>query len=204
MTKEELKALGLTDEQVTKIADDYGKNYVVKSQFNEKNEELKQSKGEIKKLTGELDDLKKANKDNTELAEQIDKLKAEAKAREEEYKSSIKQMQIDGIVERALITAKAKNIKALKALLDLDDAKVDGDTIKGLDAQIKALKESDAYLFDADKSVKGAEPGKASDNSQTQGTVTAEDFAKMSYADRVNLYNENQELYNQLVKAEDK
>ena len=36
MTKEELKALGLTDEQVTKISEDYGKNYVAKSQFNEK------------------------------------------------------------------------------------------------------------------------------------------------------------------------
>ena len=41
MTKEELKALGLTDEQVTKISEDYGKNYVAKSQFNEKNEALK-------------------------------------------------------------------------------------------------------------------------------------------------------------------
>ena len=41
MTKEELKALGLTDEQVTKISEDYGKNYVAKSQFNEKNEAKK-------------------------------------------------------------------------------------------------------------------------------------------------------------------
>ena len=30
MTKEELKALGLTDEQVTKISEDYVKNYVAK------------------------------------------------------------------------------------------------------------------------------------------------------------------------------
>ena len=38
MTKEELKALGLTDEQVTKISEDYGKNYVAKSKIKEKNE----------------------------------------------------------------------------------------------------------------------------------------------------------------------
>lgn len=46
MTKEELKALGLTDEQVTKISEDYGKNYVAKSQFNEKNEALKNAEKE--------------------------------------------------------------------------------------------------------------------------------------------------------------
>ncbi len=44
MTKEELKALGLTDEQVAKVTEDYGKNYVSKSQFNEKNEALKMPK----------------------------------------------------------------------------------------------------------------------------------------------------------------
>ncbi len=32
MDKEALKALGLTDEQVAKIHEDYGKNYVTKTQ----------------------------------------------------------------------------------------------------------------------------------------------------------------------------
>lgn len=41
MTKEELKAMGLSDEQADKIFEDYGKNYVPKSQFNEKLEALK-------------------------------------------------------------------------------------------------------------------------------------------------------------------
>ena len=36
MTKEELLALNLTEEQATAIIEDYGKNYVTKSQFNEK------------------------------------------------------------------------------------------------------------------------------------------------------------------------
>lgn len=41
MTKDELKALGLSDEQITAVVEDYGKNYVAKSQFNQKNDELK-------------------------------------------------------------------------------------------------------------------------------------------------------------------
>lgn len=36
MTKEQLQALNLTDEQINAIIEDYGKNYVSKAQFNEK------------------------------------------------------------------------------------------------------------------------------------------------------------------------
>ena len=61
MTKEELKALGLTDEQVTKISEDYGKNYVAKSQFNEKNEALKNAEKEKGELSKQIEGLKKNN-----------------------------------------------------------------------------------------------------------------------------------------------
>ena len=36
MTKEQLLALNLTEDQVTAIIEDYGKNYVSKSQFNKR------------------------------------------------------------------------------------------------------------------------------------------------------------------------
>ena len=52
MTKEELLALGLTEEQTAKVVEDYGKNYVSKDQFNAKNEELKSVKGELTTLNG--------------------------------------------------------------------------------------------------------------------------------------------------------
>ncbi len=55
MTKEELNALGLTDEQVAKITEDYGKNYVSKAQFNQKNEEAKTLKGELDTVKGEIE-----------------------------------------------------------------------------------------------------------------------------------------------------
>ena len=64
MTKEELKALGLTDEQVTKISEDYGKNYVAKSQFNEKNEALKNAEKEKGELSKQIEGLKKNNDSN--------------------------------------------------------------------------------------------------------------------------------------------
>ena len=58
MTKDELKALGLTDEQAEAIVNDLGKNFVAKSQFNAKLEELKAAKAEKETMGGELDKLR--------------------------------------------------------------------------------------------------------------------------------------------------
>lgn len=46
MTKDELKALGLSDEQAAKVAEDYEKNYVEKSRYTAKEDELKAAKEE--------------------------------------------------------------------------------------------------------------------------------------------------------------
>lgn len=65
--------------------------------------------------------------------------------------------------------ANAKNNKAVQALLELgDDVELaDDGTIKGLDEKIKALKKSDAYLFDDAKpstTFKGANPASTNPN----------------------------------------
>ena len=143
MTRDELKALGLTDEQVAKVAEGYEKNYVEKSRYAAKEDEVKTTRGE-------LDKLKKDHKDNAELVKQIDELRAAADARDKEHAAKVKAMEIDSIVEKSLLGAKAKNTAAVRALLQLDGAEAENGAIKGLDDQIKKLKESDAYLFEED------------------------------------------------------
>ena len=69
MTKDELKALGLSDEQAAKVAEDYEKNYVEKSRFTAKEDELKAAKDESKTARGELDKLKKDHKGVDEQGE---------------------------------------------------------------------------------------------------------------------------------------
>ena len=99
MTKDELKALGLTDEQAEKIVGDLGKNFVAKSQFNAKLEELKAAKAEKEAMGGELDKLRKANKDNEALAAQLDEIKKAAKEREAQYKADLDKLKLDTAVE---------------------------------------------------------------------------------------------------------
>ena len=67
MTKEQLLALNLTEDQVTAIIEDYGKNYVSKSQFNEKNDAYKQAKQEIENLTRYLKLTKRTKHYNNKL-----------------------------------------------------------------------------------------------------------------------------------------
>lgn len=201
MTKEELKALGVTDEVADKIVEDYGKNYVSKAQFNATNEEKKAAKTELAQIKTELDGLKEKAKGNEDLSKQIEELKKQSEAREKEYTQKVKNMEIDGIVDRALLTAKAKSVKAVRALLDLNDAEVEDGKIKGLDKQIEKLVTEAGYLFGDDKpSVKGATPGNPGGN-KPNGGVTKEQFNKMSYGERVKLYNEDKELYDQLTNG---
>ena len=196
MTKEELKALGLTDEQIEKVVEDYGKNYVPKNQFNQKNEELKQAKESLTTMQSDIEALKKTNADNAELAKQIDEMKAAQVKRDEEYTAQIHKMEVDGIVERTLMTFKAKNGKAVRALLDLEDVKLKDGTIKGLDDQLTKLKESDPYLFESESKPSGVTPGEPHGGQGSTG-ITQAGFNKMSYLERVQFQKENPDAYSE-------
>lgn len=200
MTKEELKALGLTEEQITKVTEDYETNYVTKVAYEEKKTELSKRDKEVKTMTAELNTLKKdAGKDEA-LTAKIEALQKAAKEREATYQKELNELKLTNAVEVALMNAKAKNTKAVRALLSLDDAEMKEDgTVKGLDKQLKALIESEPYLFDTETAtVKGLRPGETKSGGNTQ-TVTAEQFARMTYSERAKLYAENKDLYDELV-----
>lgn len=55
-------------------------------------------------------------------------------------------------IEIALLGAKAKNTKAVKALLDQEKISLDGDNLLGINEQLEAIKKDNAFLFDDGKS----------------------------------------------------
>lgn len=126
------------------------------------------------------------------MKEQIATLQAENKSKDEAHAAEIRQMKINSALESALISSKAKNLTAVKALIkDLDKAELQDDgSIKGLEEQITALKKSDSYLFEettaAKPSFKGFQPGVAKKETTT-GKV---DMSRMSY-DELASYIEN-------------
>lgn len=196
MTKEQLQALNLTDEQINAIIEDYGKNYVSKTQFNEKNDAYKQAKQEIENLTNDISTLSEANKANEALQSQIKELQDAATKREADYNESIKTLKIDTAITKALSKSGAMNETILTGLLDRTKIAIGEDnTITGIQEQIVALKESDPYLFKQD-SIKGVVPGDATP--KTHDGITKEQFNKMSYLDRVQLQETNPDLYSEL------
>ena len=80
----------------------------------------------------------------------IEKLKKDASDWENKYNTDIAAVKLDSAVTMGLVAAKAKNPKLAKAALDMSIIKLDGENLTGFTEQVDKLKESDAYLFEAE------------------------------------------------------
>lgn len=166
MTKEELVKLGLSDEQAAAVLNAHTealKGYVPKSRLDEVIEERNGLRDQVAERDKQIKTLGESAGDNQALKDQIAQLQADNTKAAEEYAANIENLRLDNAVNLALSGAKAKNSKAVRALLDLTKSKVGEDgKVEGLEAQIKALQKSDAYLFDAGEpaqpQLKGAVP----------------------------------------------
>lgn len=193
MKRKFLEDMGLEKEQVDKILDensqDIGKakgdSEKIQKDLDAANAEVESLKGQISDRDKQLETLKNSTGDVEGMKQQIAKLQADNKAKDDAHAAEIKQLKIDAAIDSALTGAKAKNNTAVKALLnDLDKAELaDDGTIKGLAEQIEALQKSDAYLFDTTTKkktqVKGAKPGE-SGNDDGDHEV---DTSKMTYSE---------------------
>ena len=146
------------DDLESKISKELPKYFKPAKEFNEINEELKVIKGEKKTLE---DDKKKIEDEYNNFKKgSISQADYEAKKKEIEdnSKAEIEKVRLESKIDLAINNAKAKNVKSVKANLDLNKIKLDGGKLLGFDDQIEALKKSDAYLFDMDNPInKGVE-----------------------------------------------
>ena len=152
MNKQKLITMGVTEELATQIMNELNGNFIPKSRFDEVNELKKSYQEQLKERDAQLEQLKKAVGDSEQLKKQIETLQNDNKAKEDAFNAEIKKMKIDNAIDKALTEAKAKNLKAVKALLDTKNAELleDG-TIKGLTDAIKGLVENaeTSFLFDS-------------------------------------------------------
>ncbi|QTH68358.1 phage scaffolding protein [Lacticaseibacillus paracasei] len=158
MKREELKGLGLSDEQVDKVMGIHGtdvndlKGQV--SQLTTERDALKQRATDSDK---QLNELKAAHKDDKDFQAEIDKLKADNKAKDDAASKQLKETQLNYQTELALVKAGALNTKAASALIDKDKLSLDEKgNVTGLDEQLKALKSDDSskFLFKAEEAPK--------------------------------------------------
>lgn len=159
-----LKGLGLEKEVIDEIMAENGRDIEAeKAKAKDLQTQLNTANKTIKERDTQLETLKNSPDNPEELKKQIQQLQDDNKAAKEAHEKEMKDLKVANALEKALSDAKAKNAKAVQALLELgDDVELAEDgTIKGLDEKIKALKKSDAYLFDETKpstQIKGANP----------------------------------------------
>lgn len=168
MNKEQLIALGLTEEQVKAVTEGYG-IMIPKARFDEKNAELKTAQDLVAERDSQIKDLGKKAGDNEELKKQITDLTVANKKAADDYAASLAKKDFDVALDKALSGAKARNVKALTPFLDLDKVKLEGDKLTGLDEQLKAIKESDAYLFEEEEQVDPEPPADPKPRSWSAG-----------------------------------
>lgn len=85
------------------------------------------------------------------LKDEVQKYKDAAAEAESNSKAEIERLQFGYALDGALRTAGAKNSKAVRALLDEGGLKLNGDSIVGLDEQLKTIRENNNYLFNDEK-----------------------------------------------------
>ncbi|MDE6999442.1 MAG: phage scaffolding protein [Lachnospiraceae bacterium] len=183
MKKAEFIALGISEElaaKAEKASQEELKGYVEKSKHDEIAEENKTLKTQVTDRDKQLETLKASAGDNEELKKQIETMKQQNADQEKAHKAELAQIRLDNAIDAALISAGAKNGKAVKALIDVSKVKLGEDgKLTGWDDQLKAVQKSDAYLFNAKQQnhFRGFQPG-ASGEVRPDANV---DMSKMTY-----------------------
>lgn len=181
MKKEELIALGLTEEQADKVVAGFG-SMIPKSRFDEVNEAKKNLETLISDRDKQLKELGEKAKGNEELTKQIEDLQIANKEAKTTYEKRLKEVQLSTAIKLAL-AGKAQDEDIVTGLIDSSKIELneDGSIKGGLDDQLKTLKESKPFLFIPEKetkpNLKGTKPAEnhgGGDNSINVGA----DFAK--------------------------
>lgn len=192
MKRDFLKNLGLADDVIESIMSENSKDIIAaQDDLENYRKQAKELQDDIKNRDKQIADLKKNNANNEELQEQLTQIQADNKKQKEDYEFKIKQLKIDTAVDKAITARRGKNVKAIKALLDLENVEVGEDgTINGLSEQLEQLTnaEDSAFLFD----VEDNKPKPSGARVSTGGPTPNEfDFNKATYTEMVEFLNAN-------------
>lgn len=194
MKRKFLEDLGLTKEQIDSVMAENGRDIEAeKEKAQNSSNEIKNLKNQLEEANTTITDLKKNNADNEALQAKVTEYENTIATQKAEFEEKMKNITLDTAIEKALAKANAKHSDLLSVKIDKSKLVIEEGNVKGLEEQIKALQETYKDLFGS--SITGREPNNSGTASKG---ITKEQFNKMSYKERVELYNTNRELYNSL------
>ena len=169
LTYAELES-ALKDSKEVKLGNLAFGQYVDKGKLDTKITELSTANQTIKDLQ---DAVKKFD------GVDVEKLRGDLTTLQTKYDADTSKIKLESALDLALVGSKAKNIKAVKALLDPGIIKLDGDKLLGIDDQLTKLKTEASYLFEEQtdpstvrvNSAKPHEPSKPTESTTLLGAL---------------------------------
>ena len=189
--------LGFKEEEATTLIDSTKENYVYKEEYDVLKGEIKVHQDKAKELSKTVKTLQKDVDASEALKLKLEDLENSLTNKDKE----IEKVKFDYKLEAKMKEVGAKNAKAIKALINMEDVKLgENGELEGFDNQIEALKESDSYLFNIEET-KGTLGSTGNHNRNNTGAVknpfTKEHF---NLTEQSKIYMENPTLAKQLME----
>lgn len=201
-----LKAKGISEEIIKAVQDDMKANSIftaseehLDTRYSKLKTQHESANAQLKEANDLIAELKKSTEGQGDLQQKVATYEQQIAT----LQAELKQTQIDGEVNIALLAAGVKpddidyvtfKLKA-KGELELDEH----GKVKGMDDKIAALKTQLPAQF-ATESKKTVLENKLPNEHEGNNGITSEAFAKMGYQERLKVYQENPEAYKQLTQ----
>lgn len=173
MKTEFLKELGLTEEQIKSVMAENGKDIELEKEKTKTSiTELEGTKTQLSEANKTITDLKKNNGDNEALQTKVKEYENTIKTQKADYDTKVRNLTLDGVIEKALTGAKAKHTDLLSTKIDREKLLISEDgKVSGLDEQLKGLKETYKDLFE--EKISGPTPANPEGGSKGNNTYEA-------------------------------
>lgn len=193
MKREDLKALGLNDEQIEAVMASHGQAVqAVQGQVATLTTERDDYKAQAESRDKDLKKLQKDAKGNEELTKQMEELQAKYDTDTQALNEKIAAAAFDTALSEELAKTKARDPKDLKAFLNLTDIKLENGTFTGLSGQLETLQKDKPYLFN-EGSQQSYDP--AGGDKPKEKEVTKEQFNKMTSWERADFAQKDPEAF---------
>lgn len=121
--------------------------------MTENGNDINREKAKADEYKSQLDTAKETLKgfegvDVAKLQGEITKLNADLANKDADYQKKIADMEFSSILDSAITDSKAKNIKAVRALLDIDTLKASKNQSEDIKKAIEEVKTANDYLFE--------------------------------------------------------
>jgi Alanyl-tRNA synthetase len=151
LTREELKNLGLEGDAIETVMTELGKEKTAAQDLQHKLDDANSDKETLATQVKERDDkiasLGETAGASEKLKEQVSQLQNSIKEKDDAHASELAKNKLDSAVKLALVEANVHDPNDVISQIDLETIKLEDGKVKGLDEQIKNVKESKPYLF---------------------------------------------------------